>query len=69
MLADAGQKYITTSIIQHPWNAQTYDPYSTMIKWIKSSDGRWEFDYSLFLTGGLNYAWNVELINTLVAIR
>jgi hypothetical protein len=48
MLADAGQKYITTSIIQHPWNAQTYDPYNTMIKWIKTSDGSWKFDYSIF---------------------
>jgi hypothetical protein len=48
MLADAGQKYITTSIIQHPWNAQTFDPYSTMIKWIKTSAGNWEFDYSIF---------------------
>jgi hypothetical protein len=48
MLADAGQKYITTSIIQHPWNAQTYDPYSTMIKWIKTSNGRWKFDYTIF---------------------
>ncbi len=48
MLAEAGQKYITTSIIQHPWNAQTYDPYSTMIKWIRKSDGRWKFDYTIF---------------------
>jgi hypothetical protein len=48
MLANAGQKYITTSIIHHPWNAQTYDPYRTMIKWIKTSDGSWKYDYSIF---------------------
>jgi hypothetical protein len=48
MLAGAGQKYITTTIIEHPWNAQTYDPYSTMIKWIKTGDGSWKFDYSIF---------------------
>ncbi len=48
MLADAGQKYITTTIIHHPWNAQTYDPYQTMIKWIKQKDDRWSYDYSIF---------------------
>ncbi len=48
MLADAGQKYITTTIIHHPWNAQTYDPYATMIEWIKNKDGSWRYDYSIF---------------------
>jgi hypothetical protein len=48
MLANAGQKYITTTIIHHPWNGQTYDPYSSMIKWIKRKDGNWSFDYSIF---------------------
>jgi hypothetical protein len=48
MLANAGQKYITTSIIHHPWNAQTYDPYATMVEWIKNKDGSWRFDYTDF---------------------
>lgn len=48
MLADAGQKYITTTIIDHPWNAQTFDPYETMIQWTKQKHGRWRFDYSIF---------------------
>jgi len=48
MLAAAGQKYVTTTIIHHPWNAQTYDPYETMIEWIKNKDGQWRFDYSIF---------------------
>ncbi len=48
MLADAGQKYITTTIIYHPWNAQTYDPYDTMVEWIKNKDGSWSYDYSIF---------------------
>ncbi|MBN2411671.1 DUF4091 domain-containing protein [candidate division KSB1 bacterium] len=48
MLADAGQKYITTTIIYHPWNAQTFDPYDTMVEWIKNKDGSWSFDYSIF---------------------
>jgi len=48
ILANAGQKYITTSIIHHPWNAQTFDPYLSMIKWIKMKDGRWQYDYTIF---------------------
>jgi hypothetical protein len=48
MLAEAGQKYITTTIIHHPWNGQTYDPYKSMIKWIKTNNGSWKFDYSIF---------------------
>ncbi|MBN2761825.1 MAG: DUF4091 domain-containing protein, partial [Bacteroidales bacterium] len=48
MLANAGQKCVTASIINHPWNSQTYDPFLSMIKWIKKTDGRWEYDYSVF---------------------
>ena len=48
MLADAGQKVITTSIINDPWNGQTYDPYSSMIKWTKNKDGSWKYDYTIF---------------------
>jgi len=45
MLAQAGQKCITTTIIPQPWGGQTYDPYVT---WIKNSDGFWDYDYSVF---------------------
>lgn len=48
MLADAGQKCITTTITHDPWLSQTYDPYESMVKWIKEKDGRWSFDYSIF---------------------
>lgn len=48
MLADAGQKVITTSIIYDPWNSQTYDIYGDMIKWTKKKDGSWLFDYTVF---------------------
>lgn len=47
-LANAGQKYITASIIYDPWNSQTYDKYDSMIKWIKKTDGSWKYDYSKF---------------------
>src|SRR4030042_1310139 len=29
MLGDAGEKCITTTLISHPWNAQTYDAYES----------------------------------------
>lgn len=48
MLAQAGQKCITTTIVNDPWAGQTYDPYGSMIKWIKKTDGTWKFDYSNF---------------------
>lgn len=48
MLAEAGQKYITTSIIDEPWNHQTYDDFPSLIRWIKQKDGGWRYDYTLF---------------------
>ncbi|HTM99534.1 MAG TPA: DUF4091 domain-containing protein, partial [Pedobacter sp.] len=48
MLADAGQKTITTSIVDEPWGHQTYDDYPSLVKWTKKKDGTWTFDYSLF---------------------
>ncbi|UIR56109.1 DUF4091 domain-containing protein [Sphingobacterium sp. SRCM116780] len=47
-LRDAGQKNITASIINDPWNGQTYDKYQAMIKWTKKKDGTWSYDYSIF---------------------
>lgn len=46
--ADAGGKVITTSIMHQPWNAQTFDPFETMITWIKRADGTWLYDYTIF---------------------
>jgi hypothetical protein len=48
MLADAGQKVITTTIINDPWNGQTYDKYQSMVKWLKKKDGTWAYDYTIF---------------------
>lgn len=48
MLAQAGQKCITTTLIDKPWGGQTFDPYDSMINWIKKSDGTWRYDYSVF---------------------
>lgn len=46
--ADAGGKVITASIIHQPWNAQTYDPFETMVTWMKRADGTWMYDYTVF---------------------
>jgi hypothetical protein len=48
MLANAGQKTITASIVNEPWGHQTYDDYPSLIKWTKKKDGSWKYDYSLF---------------------
>jgi hypothetical protein len=47
-LAGAGQKCLTVSINDRPWNQQTYDAYGTMIEWIKQADGSWKYDYTKF---------------------
>ncbi len=47
-LAAAGQKTITCSIIEEPWNGQTYDRFPTMIEWRKKADGSWYYDYQIF---------------------
>jgi hypothetical protein len=51
-LANAGQKCITTTIIDKPWgqNKPCYDDYWSMINWIKKKDGSWEYDYAIFDT-------------------
>lgn len=46
--ADAGGKVITASIMHHPWGGQTYDPFDSMITWMKRADGTWYFDYTIF---------------------
>lgn len=46
--ADAGGKVVTASIIHQPWNAQTYDPFETMVTWMKRVDGTWMYDYTVF---------------------
>ena len=46
--AAAGGKVITCSIIEHPWNSQTYDPFETMIVKMRQTDGSWKYDYTVF---------------------
>ena len=48
MLAAAGQKVITASIMHKPWNGQTEDHFDSMVTWIKKLDGTWEFGFEVF---------------------
>lgn len=45
---EAGGNSISVTIVEDPWNSQTYDPYPSMIKWIKRKDGSFDFDYKHF---------------------
>ncbi len=48
MLADAGQKVITTTITDRPWNRRDYVDYRSMVEHIREPDGTWRFDYTPF---------------------
>lgn len=76
MLADAGQKVVTTTLNKDPWNHQCYDAYEDMIRWTRQADGSWNYDYAVFdrwvelcmeagITGQINcyslLPWNNEL--------
>lgn len=47
-LARSGQKTLTTTIVEKPWNNQNYDAYYSMIDHIKTGENQWRFDYSIF---------------------
>ena len=47
-LAAGGQKAITATLIDKPWNGQTLDPFGSMVTWIKLADGRWIYDFTIF---------------------
>lgn len=49
-LAEAGQKCITTTLIHRPWGTQTFDPYESMVEWIRRADGTFTWDYTHFDT-------------------
>lgn len=47
-LASAGQKVITATLTHKPWNGQTYDPFGSMVTWVKKADGTWWYDFTIF---------------------
>ena len=48
MLAEAGQKSVTTTIMNRPWNGQTEDAFGSMVTKIRRIDGSWLYDYTIF---------------------
>lgn len=44
----AGGKSITASIMYKPWGGQTYDPFNSMVTWVKKLDGSWQFHFDVF---------------------
>lgn len=48
LLAKSGQKVVTATLINKPWDGQTYDPFGSMIEWKKEKDGTWDYDFSIF---------------------
>jgi len=48
ILADAGQKVITTTIMHKPWAGQTQDHFDSMVGKMKKIDGTWVYDYAVF---------------------
>jgi hypothetical protein len=48
MLADAGQKFITTYMIPEAWGESTFVNNGTMIEWTRRRDGTFAFDYRVF---------------------
>ena len=47
-LASIGQKTITATLTDHPWNHQNFDAYRTMVEHVKGTDGKFSHDYSIF---------------------
>ncbi len=47
-LADAGQKVITASLMHEAWGGQCYDPFPSMVEWIRKPDGTYTWDYTIF---------------------
>jgi len=47
-LAEAGQKFLTVTILDRPWNNQCYDAYRSMVRHVRRKDGSWSFDYRIF---------------------
>ena len=48
ILAGAGQKVITTTIMHKPWNGQTEDHFDSMVSKVKLINGGWAYDFTVF---------------------
>ena len=50
LLANCGQRVITTTIVPLPWNHQCHDGYGTMVGVRETGKGKFAYDYSVFDT-------------------
>ncbi|MPQ43651.1 glycoside hydrolase domain-containing protein [Clostridium tarantellae] len=48
ILKEAGQKAIYTTIVNNSWGDTTYDSYGTMVFWTKKTNGKFDFDFTIF---------------------
>ena len=48
LLASAGQKTLTVSLVDLPWNHQCQDGYEAMVRYTRRADGSTSVDFSLF---------------------
>lgn len=48
ILEAAGQKVVTATIMNRPWNGQTEDAFNSMVLKTKNLDGSWSYDYTVF---------------------
>ncbi len=48
LLAQAGQKTLTVTLVDLPWNHQCQDGYGAMVKYTRRADGTTAFDWTLF---------------------
>lgn len=48
MLARAGQKSATAILFYEPWGEQSNDKFEPMVATVKTKDGSWKYDYSVF---------------------
>ncbi|MDO4790077.1 MAG: DUF4091 domain-containing protein [Porphyromonas sp.] len=47
-LARSGQKVITATLIDRPWDGQTYDAFGSMVEWKRTASGEWIYDFEIF---------------------
>ena len=47
-LARAGQKVVTATLCDRPWNGQTEDEFKSMVRWTRRTDGGWDFGFEVF---------------------
>lgn len=48
MLAGAGQKFLTVTLLDLPWNHQCFDEYRSLVQVTEREDGSWRYDWSRF---------------------